>query len=447
MKGINFFNQIAFSVNGKDFYYGGFLLLILGLVGLLFLYKKLFASWLSKYYLEKSIDSVDQRKVNKLIKSLFILFGILLIVFALEMDFALIEYRNFKLQLSVILEIFAFLQFARLIDRLFSKVLLHDYYLSRDKVIDQPKVQNEPKSTEASGSKSLQYIVYLFFIMIFLQKTDLNFTIFTFNQGSESIYFKINNILSILLVIFVARILIWIISQFILYKYFQQNKVDLGNQYAIKQLLKYFIYVVSLVVAIESTGIQMTVIWGGAAALLVGVGLGLQQTFNDLISGIILLFERTVEVGDVLEVDGMVGFVKKIGIRTSLVETRDQITIIIPNSKLIVNKVKNWSHYDDKARFTIDIGVAYGSDTKLVKELLLLSTSDIDALLKYPPPFVRFINFGDSALEFKLYFWSRHFIDIEQVKSDIRFDIDRLFRENNISIPFPQRDIWIRKND
>jgi len=443
---MNFLNQIVFSINGKDFYLGGFVLLIFGLGILFLLYKKVFSIWLIKYYSKKSIDEFNQKGITKILKSIFLLLGILLIIFSLELDIDIVVYRNFNLKLSTIFEIFTFLQFARLIDKAFSKVLLHDYYLTRDKVVSRPKPENK-KSSEESGSRSLQYIVYLFFTMIFLQKTDLNFSLFSFLQGGEIMNFRINNILSILLVFFVARILIWMISQFILYKYFQQNKVDLGNQYAIKQLLKYFIYVVALGIAVESTGIQMTVIWGGAAALLVGVGLGLQQTFNDLISGIILLFERTVEVGDVLEVDGMVGFVKKIGIRTSLVETRDQITIIIPNSKLIVNKVKNWSHYDDKARFTIDINVAYGSDTKLVKELLLLSTSDIDELLKYPPPFVRFINFGESGLDFKLYFWSRNFIDIEQVKSDIRFEIDSLFRKHKISIPFPQRDIWIRNKD
>ncbi len=443
---MDFLNQVVFSISEKDFYLGGLAVLFVGLGVLFFLYKKVFSTWLLKYYSKKAIAEYDQKGISRILKSIILLLGILLVIFSLELDFDVVDYKNFNIQFSTIFEIYIFLQFARLIDKVFSKVLLHDYYLSRDKVVSKAKPEIK-KSSEESGSRSLQYIVYLFFTMIFLQKTELNFTIFTFTQGGELMNFRINNILSIIFIFFVARILIWTISQFILYKYFQQNKVDLGNQYAIKQLLKYFIYVVAIGVGIESTGIQMTVIWGGAAALLVGVGLGLQQTFNDLISGIILLFERTVEVGDVLEVDGMVGFVKKIGIRTSLVETRDQITIIIPNSKLIVNKVKNWSHYDDKARFTIDIGVAYGSDTKMVKELLLLSTSDIDALLKYPPPFVRFINFGESGLEFKLYFWSRNFIDIEQVKSDIRFEIDSLFRKHEISIPFPQRDIWIRNKD
>jgi len=191
----------------------------------------------------------------------------------------------------------------------------------------------------------------------------------------------------------------------------------------------------------------MTVLWGGAAALLVGLGLGLQQTFNDFFSGIILLFERTVELGDVLEVDGTVGTVKLIGLRTSILETRDNITVVVPNSKLVTNNVTNWSHFDKKVRFQVNVGVAYGSDTKLVKELLLKVAMENTAVLEQPSPFVRFTNFGDSSLDFELHFYSREFIDIEDVKSDLRFEIDTFFRENNVDIPFPQRTIWMGKKE
>ena len=157
------------------------------------------------------------------------------------------------------------------------------------------------------------------------------------------------------------------VTQLVLYRYYKRSQIDLGSQYAINQLLKYVIYTMALLWAISSLGIEMTVLWVGAAALLVGFGLGLQQTFNDFFSGIVLLFERSVEVGHVLNIGGMIGTVKEIGLRTSLIETRDSITVVVPNSKLVTDNVVNWSHFDEKVRFSISVGVAYGSDTKLVK--------------------------------------------------------------------------------
>ena len=137
----------------------------------------------------------------------------------------------------------------------------------------------------------------------------------------------------------------------------------------------------------------------------------------------------------------MVGTVKRIGLRTSLVETRDNKTVIVPNSKLVVDKVVNWSHYDDKSRFHLDLGVAYGTDTEKVKEILTKVATNNIYVLKYPAPFVRFKDFAASSLAFELHFWTKNFIIIEDIKSDLRFDIDKAFRENDIEIPFPQRVI------
>ena len=167
--------------------------------------------------------------------------------------------------------------------------------------------------------------------------------------------------------------------------------------------------------AVETLGIQMTVLWGGAAALLVGVGLALQQTFNDLISGIILLFERSIEVGDVVNVSGMIGTVKRIGLRTSIVESVDNVTLLVPNSKFINEQVINWSHFDEKVRFKVSVGVAYGSDTKLVRKLLSKVAQENIYVLEYPSPFVRFVDFGSSSLDFQLFFYSRNLIVIEAV--------------------------------
>ena len=178
---------------------------------------------------------------------------------------------------------------------------------------------------------------------------------------------------------------------------------------------------------------------------MVGVGLGLQQTFNDLLSGILLLFERTVEVGHMVKIGEMVGTVKGIGLRTSIIETRENVTVIVPNSKLVTDAVINWSHQDEKVRFIVAVGVAYGSDTEKVKNILLETARDNIYVIRKPAPSVRFVNFGDSSLDFQLLIWSRNFIVIEDIKSDIRFEIDRKFREEGIVIPFPQRDVWMRR--
>ncbi|MEM9992113.1 MAG: mechanosensitive ion channel domain-containing protein, partial [Bacteroidota bacterium] len=202
---------------------------------------------------------------------------------------------------------------------------------------------------------------------------------------------------------------------------------------------------IAILVAIQNLSIDLTVIWASITALLVGLGLGLQTTFNDWVSGIILLFEGSVEVGDIIQMDDKtIGTVRKIGVRTSRVETLENVTIIVPNSQLTNDKVINWSHYDNKIRFVVKVGVAYGSDTKLVKGLLLEAARENEFVMTYPSPFVRFVNFGDSSLDFELHIWSQDFLHIEDVKSDLRFSIDQRFRANDVAIPFPQMDIWVK---
>jgi len=177
---------------------------------------------------------------------------------------------------------------------------------------------------------------------------------------------------------------------------------------------------------------------------MVGVGLGLQSTFADFFSGLVLLFERPIKVGDFVSFEGEFVHIQKIGLRVSKVKNRDSINFIIPNSKLINQTVINLSHDEKSVRFNIVVGVAYGSDTELVKQLLLEAAEDHKDVLKRPKPNVIFNDFANSALEFHLYYYSGEIFNTELVKSDIRFTIDRLFRENDITIPFPQRDVWMR---
>ncbi len=175
----------------------------------------------------------------------------------------------------------------------------------------------------------------------------------------------------------------------------------------------------------------------------IGLGFGLQAIFNNFFSGIILLFERPIQVGDDVEINGTWATVKKINVRATIVQTYDNASLIIPNSEFISSVVKNWSFGDKRLRRDIDVGVAYGSDVDLVRSTLLDIASQIPRVFKKPKPEVVFADFGDSALIFRLRIWT----DIDhmiKVPTEIRFDIDRRFREYGIEIAFPQRDIHIR---
>lgn len=256
--------------------------------------------------------------------------------------------------------------------------------------------------------------------------------------------FRLEILINGILVYVLARTITWVLIR-VMDGYYQANNIDRGTQYAIDQMIKYIIYTLMVLSILQIVfGDKMTVIWGGAAALLVGFGLGMQQTFNDLISGILLMLEGSVSVGDTIEVDGFVGTVTKIGIRASQIRTRDNIAIIVPNSHMVMEGVVNWSHIDKKKRFKIDVGVAYGSNVKKVKQLLLTVAARHEKVLDEPPSFVRFTNFGASSLDFQLHFWTFELRGIDDVKSDLRFAIEEIFNENDVEMPFPQQDIWFR---
>ncbi len=257
--------------------------------------------------------------------------------------------------------------------------------------------------------------------------------------------FTVLSLLSAIAVILIARLIVWALTIKILPQLYRRQKVEIGAQYTINQLLKYFIYVIAFILAIQNLGINMNVFWGAIAALAVGFGLGLQQTFNDLFSGLIILFEGKIRVGDSVRIDTQIGRVVRIGIRTSDIETRDNIVMIVPNSKLVVEKVHNWNHDYNRVRFMLNVGVAYDSDPKLVRELLIKVAKEHPRIMENPEPFIRFADFGDSALIFELYFFSRHHIVISDTKSDMRFAIVEEFGKNNIDIPFPQRTVWSRQ--
>ena len=246
-----------------------------------------------------------------------------------------------------------------------------------------------------------------------------------------------------LIIFLVARIASRIITR-VVKRLLKRRKSDEGRTYAILKFITYFIYFIAFLLGLQAIGVSLSVLLAGSAALLVGVGFGLQQTFNDFVSGFLLLIEGTVEVGDDVLVDGLVGTVKRIGLRTSRVQTRNDVSIIIPNSKLVGDNVINWSHESHATRFQVDVGVSYHSDVNLVTELLLEAAFANKRVLERPLPYVVFKDFGESSLDFTLHFYSRDYLKVETVKSELRFRIWHLFKEHYIEIPFPQRDVWIK---
>ncbi len=223
------------------------------------------------------------------------------------------------------------------------------------------------------------------------------------------------------------------------------KKLDHSSLYSLFQIVRYLLWIVSISLILETLGIRITVLIAGSAALLVGVGLGLQQTFNDFISGIILLLEGTTRIGDVLEIDGDVVIIQKIGLRTSRGLNRNDIIVILPNSQITTNKVINWSHQSKKTRFSINVGVAYGSNVDLVIKVLEESALEHQDITDKDLIEARLADFGNSSLDFQLLFYSDNVFRIEKVKSDIRRIINRKFMENKIVIPFPQMDVYLKE--
>ena len=269
-----------------------------------------------------------------------------------------------------------------------------------------------------------------------------NFEIFHCNNHSLSIF----EIFSIALIFIITKLVLWLISKALFNKK-KLHKLDEGSAFALFQIIKYLIWIIAITLMLEALGIKVTILLAGSAALLVGVGLGLQQTFNDVLSGIILLFEHSVKVGDILEIDGDRVIIQEIGLRTSKGMNVRQIVVIIPNSLITTNKVINWSHQTQKTLFNIDIGVAYGSDVDLV--IQTLEESAVEHLEFFECEFkeVRLVNLGNSSMDFQLFFYSKNIFSIEKVKSDIRKIICKKFNEHKITIPFPQMDLHIKSKD
>ncbi|MFD2517992.1 mechanosensitive ion channel family protein [Salinimicrobium flavum] len=213
------------------------------------------------------------------------------------------------------------------------------------------------------------------------------------------------------------------------------------------KFFRYLVYVIVVIITLSSVGIDITILLTASAALFVGLGFALQELFQDIIGGLFIIVDKSLLVGDVVEMDGKVGRVIDIKLRTTRLLTRDDKVMIIPNHKFTSDIILNFTQNHRTTRELVRVGVAYGSDTTLVKNLMLDSVKEQAGIADKPTPFVLFEDFGDSALVFSVnFFVTDSFVD-PKIKSQVRYKIDQKFRENNITIPFPQRDIHVFRRD
>ena len=261
---------------------------------------------------------------------------------------------------------------------------------------------------------------------------------FHFGEGDTGINLTIGLVLALVVSLILASIILKWIRKISTRK---MDETDKNKFVSIFKFIKYVTYIVVFFFILSQSGINITPFLAASAALLVGLGLALQDLFQDIIGGIFIILDKSLLVGDIIEVEGKVGKVIEIKLRTTRAITRDDKIIIIPNHILIRNSIYNYTQNRNTTRESLTIGVAYGSDVKKVEELLLEAAKLHKGLLKKPKPFVTFEDFGDSALIFNLNFYLNESFKAPKMKSDMRFKIDELFRENNISIPFPQRDV------
>ncbi len=254
--------------------------------------------------------------------------------------------------------------------------------------------------------------------------------------------FQIFLLIALLIAVF------WISSRtkrFLFDRLLTKSGLDRALQYAISQIVSNIVLIVGIIIVLENTGIHLGALAVFAGAVGVGVGFGLQNITSNFISGLVILAERPITIGDRIEVAGIAGQVQQIRARSTVILTNDNIAMIVPNTKFIDSPVTNWTYGDPRVRFRVPVGVAYGSDVNKVCEALITAAREHPATLSEPAPNVYLEKFGESSIDFELVVWSREMsYRPRRFKSDLNFLIDKHLRAAGIRIPYPQRDLHIR---
>ena len=272
-------------------------------------------------------------------------------------------------------------------------------------------------------------------------------TLFTLGEGADRTDVTLEGIFYFLISILLLIYLTDKLQKLVVNRILLRTNVERGISESVGTIFRYLVITIGLFVIIQTAGIDLTALGFIAGALGVGIGFGLQGITNNFISGLIILFERPIKVGDRIDVGDVSGDVVRIAARATTIVTNDNISIIIPNSEFINSRVINWSHNDRRVRFNFEVSVSYNENPRLVRKLLLEVAKENNAVLKHPPPDVLFRDFGESALIFNLRVWTYEYTDRPNVlRSQLYYAIFKKFSENNVKIPYPQRDVHLIQN-
>jgi len=299
------------------------------------------------------------------------------------------------------------------------------------------------RKTILSIGNITKYTILIIGVSFVIAGTGLNLNIDIIGQGTEAI-----TLFDIFKIIFSLALLFFVSSKFksiFVKQVMSRYSEDIGVSQSIGTIIQYAMIFIGSIIIVQNSGVNLGSLNVLAGALGVGIGFGMQNIANNFISGLIILFERPIKVGDRIEVGDVSGDVVQISSRATTVNTNDNISIIIPNSEVINKQVINWSHNDRNVRFRIPVGVSYQEDPVKIKELLLKVAGVHNGVLAKPPPDVIFIEYGDSSLNFELMVWTSKYIDRPKIlKSELYFRIFDEFKKQNVEIPFPQRDLHLK---
>lgn len=396
----------------------------------------------------RNLEKKSISKVRRML--LYIASGYLLVIFISQIFgkevLALYMYESFLRSIVSIVFVYVFLLMIEAsIEGLFRALA--------NKSLSESTVDMEKSIKRVSTIINL--LVLVFFLIpnllviwgVFSDLSTANSTITAFGFDIGDVHVSLGILITSICILYGSVILSSIIGMILLKKQGDDINLDIGTRASIAQLLRYFFMFFGFILAIAVIGFDLTNFAIVLSALGVGIGFGLQGIVNNFVSGLILLFERPIREGDTIQVGDTWSDIRKIGLRSTRVITVDQADLIIPNADLVYNQVINWTLSSKRARLVIPVGVAYGSDVNLVMQLLMDIGLNNDGLFKPRKPEVLFIGFGDSTLDFELRVWVKDAQNRRFIQSDMLVEIDNKFREKNIEIAFPQRDLHIRSID
>lgn len=272
-------------------------------------------------------------------------------------------------------------------------------------------------------------------------KTSWNFELFHLGESPFTTKTFVLLILSLFLLFYLSSK----IRKILVKKIFPRYHLEVGVSQSMATIVRYVLIIIGLIIIFQTTGIDLSAIGLLVGALGVGIGFGLQSITNNFISGLIILFERPIKVGDRIELDDLAGNIVEISARATTIITNDNIVVIVPNSDFINSRVINWSHNNKQVRLNFPVGVSYNEDPEKIKKLLMEVANDNPGVLRSPEPYILFEEFGDSSLNFSVMVWTSEYIDRPRIlRSELYYEIFKKFKEHHVEIPFPQQDIHLK---